>query len=346
VVYWRVIGFPQHRLASLHELAVRVLDTRKLGCDSETLARDLLAGFFDVCMRSGLDGLLAEIEGAFPGLAIADGGALAEDARLRGGLIERLGNKKDFDGGPRNAKPKQLADHLLATLSLTLEDKPVRLVTLGDAVRSEVLAALAGVVDVAFAVPQLRDNIIAKGRELCDARYRDAFEKIAAHLDDRGMRMVRQPKISLDAVQAVQGILNDARGAVIGRAAREAIDRAVGVLARVDKDAAARIDQPITLRLTPRDVAIMRIGDPRLPKMPAPVVHSLFESMTELLYLAWRAVEKPVRTYAASQTFAVGDIVEHPKFGRGAVLSTVAQRIEVEFPDGKHTLVHVGLTKH
>jgi hypothetical protein len=152
--------------------------------------------------------------------------------------------------------------------------------------------------------------------------------------------------VPLDSVQAVQGVLSDARQFVIGRAAHNAIDRAIAVLAKSDPEISSRIDKPISLKLTPRDVAILRVGEARLPKMPAPVVHSLFESLTELLYLAWRAVEKPVRTYTASQTFAVGDIVEHPKFGRGAVLSTIAQRIEVEFPDGKHTLVHVGLTKH
>jgi hypothetical protein len=48
-----------------------------------------------------------------------------------------------------------------------------------------------------------------------------------------------------------------------------------------------------------------------------------------------------VHPYAASRTFAVGDVIEHPKFGRGTVVSRVAQRIEVEFPDGKHTLAHV-----
>ena len=65
----------------------------------------------------------------------------------------------------------------------------------------------------------------------------------------------------------------------------------------------------------------------------------------ELAHLAWRAPERPVRPYAATQTFAVGDLMEHPKFGRGTVLSCMAQRIEVEFPDGKHTLVHTPARK-
>ncbi len=37
---------------------------------------------------------------------------------------------------------------------------------------------------------------------------------------------------------------------------------------------------------------------------------------------------------------SVGDLIEHPKFGRGAVVSIANQRMEVEFADGKHTLVH------
>jgi hypothetical protein len=33
-------------------------------------------------------------------------------------------------------------------------------------------------------------------------------------------------------------------------------------------------------------------------------------------------------------------VLDHPKFGRGSVVSTAAQRIEVEFADGKRALVH------
>jgi len=48
-----------------------------------------------------------------------------------------------------------------------------------------------------------------------------------------------------------------------------------------------------------------------------------------------------VHPYAASRTFAVGDVIDHPKFGRGTVVSRLAQRIDVEFADGVHTLAHV-----
>jgi hypothetical protein len=34
-------------------------------------------------------------------------------------------------------------------------------------------------------------------------------------------------------------------------------------------------------------------------------------------------------------------VIEHPKFGRGTIVSMLANRIDVEFGDGKHTLVHV-----
>ncbi|MBS1123657.1 MAG: hypothetical protein H6Q90_5885 [Deltaproteobacteria bacterium] len=318
-----------------------MLEKRALGADSELLARDLLAGFVDVSQRSGLDGVLAQLEQAFAPLEIVDGAALSEDPRLRSALAEKLANKADYDPrGPRNAKPRQLADCLLATLSLTLSDEPDRTVTLSDDVRAEVMAALAGPVDAELAVPQIRETIIATGRELCEPRHLGSFDKITAQLDDTGMRMIRQPKVPLDAVQAVQQLLYDARNAVIARAANAAIDRAQQVLARVDAEAAARIDQPITLRLTPRDVAIRRACEPRVPKMPGPIVLSLFESLTEMSHFAWRAVEQPVRPYAASQTFAVGDQLLHPKFGRGSVLSTATQRIEVEFAEGKYTLVH------
>lgn len=137
----------------------------------------------------------------------------------------------------------------------------------------------------------------------------------------------------------------DARNGLIDRVARTAIDRAKAVIAHVDADAAARIDQPITHRLTPRDVAILRAADTRVPKTPTAVVESLLDSLTELSRLAWRAPERPVRPYAPTQTFAVGDLIDHPKFGRGSVISCMAQRIEVEFADGKHTLIHVRPSK-
>jgi len=318
-----------------------VLERRAIGADTEAFARDLLAGFFDVCMRTGLDGVLAELAQALAPLDISDGAALAEDSRLRTALADKLGTKADFDpGGPRNAKPRQLADCLVAVLSLSLTDGPDRTVTFSNEVRAEVLAALAGPVDAELAVPQIRETIIAKGRELCEPRHHGPFDKITAQLDETGMRMMRQPKVPLDAVQAVQQVLFDARNAVIARAANAAIDRAQQVLARIDPEAAARIDQPITLRLTPREVAIRRACDARVPKVPAAIVQSLIDSLSELAHLAWRAVEQPVRPYAASQTFVVGDLLEHPKFGRGSVLSAAAQRIEVEFSEGKFTLVH------
>ena len=318
-----------------------MLERRPLDVDRETLARDLLAGFFDVCMRSGLDGVLRALEEAFAPLDLSDGVALAEEPRLRSALADKLGTKAAFDpGGPRNAKPRQLADCLVAVLSLTLVDEPDRTVTFDDGVRAEVTAALAGPVDAELSVPQVRATIIAKAREGCEPRHLAAFDRISAALDETGMRMIRQPKVPLDAVQAVQQVLFDARNAVVERAANVAIDRATQVLARLDAEAAARIDQPITHRLTPREVAIRRACDPRVPKVPAAIVITLFESLTELAHLAWRKLEQPVRAYAASQTFAVGDLLDHPKFGRGSVLSSAAQRIEVEFPDGRHTLVH------
>jgi hypothetical protein len=112
------------------------------------------------------------------------------------------------------------------------------------------------------------------------------------------------------------------------------------VLARADADAGARIDQPITLRMTPREVAILRACDARVSKTPARVLQSLLESLTDLLPIAWRAPVQPALPYAASRTFAVGDVIDHPKFGRGKVIAAVLKRIDVEFADGTHTLAH------
>lgn len=325
-------------LTALQDLASRVLEKRALGADNETLANDLLFGFHEVCMLAGLDGVLAELEQAFAPLSITDGSSLSEEPRLRAALV---GNLATFvQGGPRNAKPRLLAEALVTSLDLTLTDELATTASFGDELRVELMAALASVIDVELGVPQVRTAIIAKGRQLCDARFHAAFDKLAAQLDERGMRLIKELKLPIDAVQGVKQALFDAREAVIGKATSAAIDRAKAVLAKVDAELAARIDRPITLRLTPRDVAIRRANDARVPKVPARVVQSLFDSLTELLHVVWRVVEKTAKPYAASQTFAVGDVIEHPKFGRGSVLSSATQRIEVEFAEATHTLVH------
>jgi hypothetical protein len=336
-----MISLPRRHLASLEELATRVLESRSVGVENETLARDLLAGFFEVCVRAGLDGVLVALEQAFPPLAIADGLALAEETRLREELVGRLGNKAEFDPrGPRNAKPRQLAECLIASLSLELADPADRTITLTDELRAEVAAALTSVVATELAVPQVRETIIATGRGLCEEPYQKAYDRMSAELDERGMRLTRQLKLPLDAVQAVQRVLFEARTKVIENAARAAIDRAMPVLARGNPDAAARIDQPITHSLTPREVAIHRVCDARAPRAPEAVVLLLLESLGELAELVWSRPLQHARAYSPSTTFAVGELMDHPKFGRGTVKTTAIQRVEVEFAEGTHTLVH------
>ena len=93
--------------------------------------------------------------------------------------------------------------------------------------------------------------------------------------------------------------------------------------------------------MTPREAAILRACDARVSKTPARVLHSLLESLTDLLRITWRAPAQTALPYAASRTFVVGDIIDHPKFGRGKVISSAMKRIDVEFADGTHTLAHV-----
>jgi len=339
------ISFPRRRIDLLLEHAARLLDSRKSRTESVTLARELLAGFFDICMRAGLDRVLVQLEQTFPPLDISDRSGLHDHPTLVPALAVQL-DAIDLDGGsPRNAKPRQVVDSIVAALGLTLADDGDDIIALDGKVRADVAAALASVVNVELAVPQIRNTIIATARELNEARYHAAFDKIAAQLDDRGMRMMKQPKVPLDAVQAVQRHLSDARDGLFDRVVRTAIDRAKAVIAQADANAAARIDQPVSHRLTPRDVAVLRVADARVHKTPDAVVESLLDTLTDLSRFTWRAPERPVRTYAANQTFAVGDLIEHPKFGRGSVVSCEAQRIEVEFADGKHTLIHVRPTK-
>ena len=339
------LEFPRHQLGSLQQLGTRLLDSRKPGTPLESTARDLLDGFFELCMRTGLDRVLVELEQIHAPLELVDSSALTEHPTLFPALVAQLGAIDLDGGGPRNAKPRQLADCVVAALGLVLVDEPDRTIELGGDVKTEVAAAIASVVNAELGVPQIRDTIIAMGRERCEERYHGAYSKIAAQLDERGMRLIKTPKVPLDAVQHIQRVLFETRTALFDRVGRAAIDRAKDIIARSSPEAAARIDAPITHKLTPRDVAIVRSSDARIPRMPAVIVESLLESMSEAARLTFRAAEKPVRRYAASQTFAVGDVLEHPKFGRGSVISSLPQRIEVEFADGKHTLVHVGAGK-
>jgi hypothetical protein len=335
------LDFPQSHVRLLHELGTRLLDSRKPKTSSEKFARELLVGFFDICMHGGLDRVLVALEQTFPPLDLTDRSTLADHPTLCAALATRLDAIHLDGGGPRNARPLQIAECVIGALGLTLADEPDQTIELDHAVRTEVVAALASVVDVELAVPQIRETIIAEARERCEPRNHGAFDSIAAQLDERAMRMIKQPRVPLDASQAVQRALSDARKAVFTRVASTAIDRAKDRIMQANAEAAARIDLPVTLRLTPRDVATLRVCDARVAKMPAMVVDSLLGSLTELSRLSWRAAERPVRPYAASQTFAVGELIEHPKFGRGTVISCMAKRIDVEFPDGKHTLVHV-----
>ena len=335
------IDFPEPAFAALRDHAARLVDSRKPGTELRSLARDLLHALFDVCMHAGLDRVLAELAAMFPGADPADRFALSDHDAACAALIAKL-EEIDLDGrGPRNAKPRQLAECVVAALGLTVVATPEPLTVLGDDVRVAVVAALASVVDVAFAAPSLREAIIADARARCEERVHGAFEKIAVHLDERAMKLLKQPKVPIDVMQAVQRALADARDAVIGKAASDAIDRAKAVVAASDAAAAARIDAPITLRATPRDVAIVRVCDPRLVKTPANVVQTLATAIAELARIGWRAPEQVVHPYSPKRTFAVGEAIDHPKFGRGTVQSCVKDRIEVEFPDGKRTLVHV-----
>jgi hypothetical protein len=321
--------FPHDRLVLIHDLALRLLDSRKTGTPGESFARELLVRFEDVCTWAGLDGVLVALPADF-----------TDDPAILGALAARL-DAADLDGGgPRNARPPMVADAILGALGLTLAEQPDRTIPVDAGLRGELASAMTGIIEAELAPARLREAIIAHARERCDAPHAATFDKIVAQLDDRGLRMVKQPKVPLDASQAIQRLLAEARDAVLGHAAGGAIDRAKETLARTEPDAAARIDQPITLRLTPRDVLIARLCDERSSKVPAAVVTMLVDGLAELAHITWRAPEVVARPYGIRETYAVGDLIEHPKFGRGTVVTVAGQRIEVEFADGKKPLVH------
>ena len=333
------LTFPRRHLPALHEATARVLEKRGDAGKPEALAYDLLEELFEVCMRTGQDALVADLERALS-LSIADGSALAEESPLRADLATRLGDRSAYDpGGPRSAKPRQLADCVLATLGVTVAEIPVTPSELGDDVRRNVITAIASVVDGALAPATARAAILARAREQCDPQYLDAFDRVAAKLDER-LTVPRQLKLSLDSVRAVQQALADARAAVLARAANTAIDGAKSAIAVASADAAERVDLPITLRLTPRDVAVRRACEPRSLAIPDVFSRTLLDALTELVPIAWAAPIATPRPYRASEVFAVGDHIDHPKFGRGIVQTVSAQKIDVEFPAGRHTLVH------
>lgn len=49
---------------------------------------------------------------------------------------------------------------------------------------------------------------------------------------------------------------------------------------------------------------------------------------------------KPTRPYAMSETFAVGEQIQHKKFGPGVVCGTEENKIRVNFSEGLKVLLH------
>jgi len=331
------LELPRGHLAHLQALGSSLLDSRKPGTDNEAVAGVLLAAFYDVCWRTGQDQLLAELDPAQP---LSDRSELADHPRYLPALVGQL-DTIDLDAGsPRNTKVKQLADAVVSALGLSVIDPADRTVTLDDKVRVAVHAAMLDIVTSALSVPQVRETIVARARAACDPRFHAAFDKIAAQLDQRGVRLEKTPKVPLDALQAVQRLLAEARDQLIEEVGRTAIDRGKALIESASPEAAARIDAPVSLRLTPRDVAIWRAQEPKVPMIPAVVTDTLLAAISELSSIAWRAPERVARPYAATQAFVVGELIEHSKFGVGTVKTAAANRIEVEFADGPHTLVH------
>lgn len=334
------LEFPNRYLGLLQELGSQLLEYRKPNSDHDPLARDLFLGFYDLCQRAGLDGLLAALAEQQTDLDPADRTSLADHPTFRAALVTHL-TAADLDGGgPRNARPGKLADAVLAALGASLVEEADRSIALDAAVRAEALAVVTRILEPELALPHHRDTIIARARGLTDPSHHAAFDKLIPHLDERGQRLTKQPKVPIDALHSVQRALADARDGILRDAATTAIDRVKDIIARADAAAAARIDEPVTLRLTPRDVAILRTLDPKLPRITSAVAPAILDGLADAARLTWRAPEVVARPYNATQAFAVGETIEHPKFGRGKVLTANLQRIDVEFPDGKHTLVH------
>lgn len=329
------VEFPQTQVAALQHLATQLIDKRKPGTELGSLARELLRGFHDICWLAGLDAVLAGLAQEHPNLDTADRATLEDHAPLLSGLVAQLEGINLDGGGPRNAKAKQLADCLIAALGLTPAETPDRKIVLSGEVRAELVAAMTKVIETE--VGKLRDSIIEQARGNVVEDHRSSFTKMAAQLDERGLKLLKVPKVPLDAQHGIERAFADARTAVITRIVGAALEAGKGALG---PEAGKRIAAPMTLKATPLEVAARRAADARVPKTTAAILGSILDSLAELAQITFRSAEKPVLPYSASKTFAVGDLIEHPKFGRGSVVTVAAQRIEVEFGETKATLVH------
>jgi len=321
-------------VGALQAVAAKVMETTNVETDAPRFARELILGFTTLCRRCGLDGVLQT-------LGLTDDADATEHPELRAALAKRLGTKGEFDSrGPRNAKPKQAADCVLAALGVSVVEDAMVPISLGGDVRDAVVAAFTKVLDRELGVPKVREDIIAWARTRCDEDHWPVFEKLSAALDERGVRMLNHPKVPLHIEQVIRAQLALARAHVMERAVAAAIDLATPILAAANPEAAARIDRPISLELTPRDVAIRRATEPQASTVPETVARNLLADLGELAHLAWLTQERAARPYSPSITFAVGDVLEHPKFGRGTVLGVSIKSVEVEFADSKVSLVH------
>ncbi len=317
---------------ALQTVAARIMETTNLETDPPRFARELLEAFITVCLRTGQDGLLQE-------LGLSDD--VEPSPELQAAVASRLGTKATFDPrGPRNAKPKQAADCVTTALGLTVTDTADPPLAIAGEVRAAIASAVSTVLNRELGVPKIREDIIAWARTRCPEEHWPVFEKMVAVLDERGVRPLKQVKVPLHVEQIVNAQLVQARAEVVTRAITAALDRALPLLAEANPEAAARIDQPISLRLTPREVAVRRATEPQASVAPESVARTLLADLSELTRLAWAAAEKTARPYGASTTFALGDVIEHPKFGRGTVVSVAISRVEVEFSTGKVALVH------
>ena len=160
------IDFPRTRMASLHELAARVLEKRALAVEGETLARDLFVGFFDVCMRWGLDRVLNDLEQAFclstpptcsgsPIMPSFEAGSSAARQEVR--FRQRGAAKREAATAGRLPRRRTIAG---AGRRAGSDDRA------GRDVRKEAFASITAVVEVELGVPQVRTTV--KGRELCE----------------------------------------------------------------------------------------------------------------------------------------------------------------------------------
>jgi hypothetical protein len=361
------IPFPGRHKKLVEELAARCLIAqREKNHPDETLARDLLGGFYELCIDNGLEGILVAIHAALPHTLPAaptpkEGSstglkALLADARfvpenfsehpkIKPALIEKLNGARD------GRTPEGISELLVGFFSLDLRGQFGPAATsLPDAVRTAIATTSKSEFDRAFAPGQLRTSILKRLEGERIGRTR-AFKAMSPMVDERGGPpayadvVFRHSELEAQQITNMFNSLDRGKALAVEEACRAATDHTKRILQESGvPEMAERIERAVSHRLTCFDVAVQRVirqCDPVYD--PAQVCTVFLESLSVLVPIEWQPPDpsaNPLKAYGPTVKFAVGDRVGHKSFGEGVVVSCTDDRVIIDFSGERRTLVH------